>query len=155
MRQPCVRSETATVRTLHHGGPGGLGVRERSLAAQSDDLAVLDEAADEVVQRERVDSRVGVDHQEVLVEGRVDADDVLDLVEDLELGGSHRRIEVDAVEEAHEEHLRVALAAVAGTVALGRLADLDDHDVGNDVTARLVQSRVHLGHVVLLVAVSD
>ena len=62
-----------------------------------------------------------------LVEGRVHSDDVLDLVVHLELGGGHRDVKVHAVEEPHEEHLRVALPAIPGARPLGRETDLDDH----------------------------
>jgi hypothetical protein len=52
---------------------------------------------------------------------------------DLELKRVHLRIEVNAVEEAHREDLRVALSTVTGTRTLRRTTDLGDDDVGDDV----------------------
>lgn len=60
------------------------------------------------------------------VEGRVDSDDILDLVVHLELARRHGSVKVHAVEEAHEEHLRISLSSVSRSRALGGLSDLDD-----------------------------
>jgi hypothetical protein len=54
-----------------------------------------DSRRDQPVERQLLHSRVGVDHEQVLVEARVNANDVLDLVVHLELEGVHRRVEVD------------------------------------------------------------
>ena len=50
---------------------------------------------DESVQRQRCDGRIGVNHEHVLIERRVDTDDVLDLVVDFQLERVHRSVEVD------------------------------------------------------------
>ena len=50
---------------------------------------------DEAVQREGMDSSIGIHHEQVLVESRVDTDDILDLVVHFELEGVHGRVEVD------------------------------------------------------------
>ena len=63
---------------------------------------------------------------------------------DFELERAHGRVKVDAVEEAHEEELRVALAAIAGPRALADLADLDEDEVRDDVALRLEEARVDL-----------
>ena len=142
-------------RTLDHSPPRLLLVLEPRLAADADDLRVVGRRSDEAVERVGCDRRVGVDDEHELRSGResqsrrtdeekaraathlvqlrVDADDVLDLVVHLELEREHLRVEVDAVQPAHGEDLRVALAAVAGARALGRAADLGDDDVGDDV----------------------
>jgi hypothetical protein len=95
-------------------------------------FAIFDETGDEVVEAFGVNGRVGVDGEKVLVERRIDTDDVLDLVVDFEFGGSHRRVEMNTVEETHHEHLRVTLSTVTGTLTLSGLADLDDDLCGRN-----------------------
>jgi hypothetical protein len=107
---------------LHHRREGLLSVGNRGLSTAGDDLFVVDHAEgrkkgsasgileseadlrrgkeknsrrDEMAQRSIIDGRIGIDGEEVLVEGRVDTDDVLDLVVHLELERVHRRVEVD------------------------------------------------------------
>jgi hypothetical protein len=127
-------------------------------------LLVLDEGAHEIVERKRIDNSIGVNHEKVLYEdsrasaaSRSVLERMPDLMVHFELSGRHGRVEVDAVEETHEEHLRVTLAAVAWARAFCRLANLDDdlersklararegraatetRDVRNDVTSRFV-----------------
>ena len=49
--------------------------------------------------RDEIDAhRIGVHHEDVLVEGGVDSDDVAHLVVNFELEGIHRGVEVDPVE---------------------------------------------------------
>ena len=72
---------------------------------------------------------ISVDSEDVLVEGRVDTDDVAHLVIDFQLEWTHRRIKVDPVEILKQEDLTVTLATVAWLCALRRLADFDDDDV--------------------------
>ncbi|KAI3482061.1 hypothetical protein L1887_55325 [Cichorium endivia] len=55
----------------------------------------------------------------------------------------------------HEQDLRVALAAVAGTRALAGTADLDDDNVRDHVAFELVETRVDLGVVELLGTFGD
>ena len=55
----------------------------------------MDLRRDKTIQGERRDSRIGIHHEDVLVEGRVDTNDVLDLVVDLKLERVHWRVEVD------------------------------------------------------------
>ena len=50
---------------------------------------------DQSIQRHRVNGCIGINHEHVLVERRVDTDDVLDLVVDLKLEWVHWRVEVD------------------------------------------------------------
>ena len=49
---------------------------------------------DQAIQGKRGDRSIGINHEQVLVKGRVDTDNVLDLVVDLQLEGVHRGIEV-------------------------------------------------------------
>ena len=62
----------------------------------------MDLRRDETVQGERSDSRIGINHEHVLVECRIDTNDVLDLVVDLQLQRIHRRIEVNLEKEKEE-----------------------------------------------------
>ena len=50
---------------------------------------------DEAVQREGMDSSIGIHHEHVLVEGRVDTNDVLDLMINLKFQWIHRRVKVN------------------------------------------------------------
>ena len=54
---------------------------------------------DEAVQGEGMDGCIGIHHEQILVERRVDTNDVLDLVVDLELQGVHGSVEVDLAED--------------------------------------------------------
>lgn len=49
----------------------------------------------QAVDRQRVYNSVGIHHEQILVERRVNADDILYLVVDLELQRIHGRVEVD------------------------------------------------------------
>ena len=97
---------------LHHRDDGLLRVRKLCFTTDTKQLLVvnhskttisIDESntiiahlrGDQPVQGERRDSGIGIHHEHILVEGRVDTDDVLDLVVHLELKRVHRRIEVD------------------------------------------------------------
>ena len=56
---------------------------------------IVDLRRDQPVQRERMDGSIGSNREQVLVERRIDTNDVLDLVIDLELQRVHRSVEVD------------------------------------------------------------
>ena len=73
--------------------------------------------------------RIGVHHEDVLVEGGVDSDDIAHLVVNFELEGIHWGIEVDSVEVVEEQDLRVTLATVARALAFTRPADFDNHHI--------------------------
>lgn len=49
----------------------------------------------QAVDRQRVYNSVGIHHEQIFVERRVNADDILYLVVDLELQRIHGRVEVD------------------------------------------------------------
>lgn len=68
----------------------------------------------------------------------------------LQLERVHWRVEVYAVQVAHEEDLRVALASVAGFGAFRWAAALDYDDVGDDVAFEFVEARVDFAVVELL-----
>lgn len=55
---------------------------------------------------------VGIDLEKELVESWVDADNVSDLMMHLEFKRGHGQVVVDAVEEAHDDHLGVTLSTV-------------------------------------------
>src|SRR5258706_12472433 len=76
----------------------------------------------QAIQRHRLDHSIGINHEQILVEGWVNADNVLDLVVNLKFQRIHRRAEVDLrsvmntcrhsseesanlVQEVHEGHL--------------------------------------------------
>lgn len=63
------------VLTLDHSRPRGLGVAERRLSAETDDLLVLDERSNEVVERVGIDDGISVDHEQVLEEEGSSASD--------------------------------------------------------------------------------
>ena len=50
---------------------------------------------DQTVQRKWCDCRIGVDHENVFVEGRIDTDNVLDLMVNLKFQWIHRRVKVN------------------------------------------------------------
>lgn len=52
---------------------------------------------DQAIQGEWRDGCISINHEHVLVERRIDTDDVLDLVVDLQLERVHWRIEVDLI----------------------------------------------------------
>ena len=60
---------------------------------------------DESVQRQRCDGRIGVNHEQVFVEGRVDTNNILDLMIHLQFQRIHGSIEVNLRAEAHGELL--------------------------------------------------
>ena len=47
------------------------------------------------IEGKRLNSRVGIHHENIFIERRIDTNNILDLVEHLELEGSHGRVEVD------------------------------------------------------------
>ena len=115
---------------LHHRHPRLALVRDLGLAAEAHDVRVLDHGRDHVREAVREDLGVGVDHEDRLVEVRRDARHLPDAVEHLELELGHALVEHDLLQERHEHHLPVALAAVAGLAAalLRLVAALDDDD---------------------------
>ena len=50
---------------------------------------------DETIEGKRRDRGISINHEQVLVEGRIDSNDVLDLVVDLEFQRVHGGVEVD------------------------------------------------------------
>lgn len=73
--------------------------------------------------------RIRINLEDILVESRVDPNDVPHLVIYLQLERRHGRIKVHPVEILQQQDLRVPLAPVPRLGRLGRLAHLDDHDV--------------------------
>ena len=80
---------------------------------------------------------VSIHSEDILVERRVDTNDIPHLVVDLELEGRHRSVEVHTVEILHEKDLTVTLATVTRLGALRRLSDLDNNDVPTGVRCQL------------------
>ncbi len=73
--------------------------------------------------------RICVHHEDVLVEGGVNSDDVAHLVVNFELEGIHRGVEVDSVEVMEKQDLRVTLASVARPLAFTGSADFDNYHI--------------------------
>lgn len=73
--------------------------------------------------------RISVHHENVLVEGGVDSDDIAHLVVNFELEGIHRGVEVDSIQVMQEQDLRVTLATVARALAFTGSADFDNHHI--------------------------
>lgn len=62
---------------------------------------------------EHTDS-IGIDHENVFVEGRVDSNNISHLVINLQLHRRHWCIKVDTVEVVKEKDLRVTFTTIAG-----------------------------------------
>ena len=56
---------------------------------------------------------IGIDSKDVLIECRVNPNDIAHLVVYLQFKGCHRRIEMHTVEVLHEQNLTVTLPSVA------------------------------------------
>ena len=56
----------------------------------------------QAIQGKSINNRIGIHHEKVLVECRVHADDVLDLVVHFQLERVHRSVEVHFVQEMHK-----------------------------------------------------
>ena len=74
-------------------------------------------------------NRIGIDGENVLVEGWINTNDISHLMIDFQLQRCHWRIEMDTVEVLHQENLTVTLATIAWPGPLSRSANLDNHDV--------------------------
>ena len=57
---------------------------------------------------------IGVDLEDILVECRVNSDDVPHLMVDLELQRRHGRVEVNSIEVLQKQDLRVSFTSVSG-----------------------------------------
>ena len=73
--------------------------------------------------------RICVHHEDVLVEGGVDSDDVAHLVVNFELKGIHRGVKVNSVKVMKKQDLRVTLAAVARALTFTRSTNFDNHHI--------------------------
>ena len=91
---------------LHHGDDGLLRVGQLRLSANTQQFLVMNHSrgsselpalheqdkdlrGDEAVDRVGLHCSIGIDHEHVLVESRVDTDDILDLVIHFQLEGVH------------------------------------------------------------------
>ncbi|KAL0769411.1 hypothetical protein CaCOL14_008719 [Colletotrichum acutatum] len=140
---------------LDHGDERGLCVGQRRLTAHGNEAGVVEEGGDHAGGGIGCDDGIGIDLEHELVERWVDTDDVADLMVHFELERTHGQVVVDAVEETHNDHLRITLATVTGAGHLGRLANLDDNHERDNVTLDFVQTRVDLAHVVLLLTFTE
>ena len=57
--------------------------------------------------------RIGIDSEQVLIERRVNTNNIPHLVVNLEFQGRHRGIEVYTVQVMHDKNLRITLATIA------------------------------------------
>jgi hypothetical protein len=132
---------------LDHRPPRPLFVVKFRLSANGDDTGVIRGNCDEAIQRVwrdglgKVSTSLGawdqahsirVHHKDVLVKGRVNANDVSHLVIDFELQRVHGSIEVDPVEIMQEQYLRITLATIARALTFARLSDLDDDHIARE-----------------------
>ena len=79
---------------------------------------------------------IGIDLEDILVECRVDPNDISHLVIDLQLERAHGSIKVDTVEILKEQHLGISLSSITRFRSFGRFANLDDDNVAAQVSAR-------------------
>ena len=79
----------------------------------------------------RVTYSIGIHCEDVLVECRVNTDDIAHLMVNLELKRRHRSVEVHPVQVLHDENLTITLSTITRFRALGGLSDLDNNDVAN------------------------
>ena len=73
--------------------------------------------------------RIGVDSEDVLIEGWVNTNDIPHLMIDLELERSHSSVEMNPVEVLHDQNLTVTLSTVTGLGAFCRLPNFDHDNV--------------------------
>ena len=88
---------------------------------------------------------VSINSKDVLVERRIDANDVAHLVVNFQLQRGHRSIEVNAVQVVHQQNLTVTFSAITRLGPFCRLSDLDyDHiPIGAVSLKRMRDLRVH------------
>jgi hypothetical protein len=122
--------------------------------------------------------RIGIHHENILVERRVNADDIPHLMVNLEFERAHRRIKVHTVQVMEQQDLGVTLPTITGLLGLSGLAGFDDNnipinqsstcvsimilrerqkldsDLRHDVSLEFVQSRIDLSIVQLLGALT-
>ena len=72
---------------------------------------------------------VSIDLEDVLVERRIDTDNVSHLMVDLQLERVHRGVKVNSVEVVQKQDLGITFPSISRLAALGRLADLDNDHV--------------------------
>lgn len=73
--------------------------------------------------------RIGIHSEDVLVECRINSDNVPHLMINLELQRGHRCVEVNFVQIAHQQDLTVTFPSIAGFRPLSRFADFHYNDV--------------------------
>lgn len=117
---------------LNHGRPRAFLVLQAGFTADTGDLRVIGTRGDKSSERVFLDGSIGVDHEQVLVEFGINSDNVVDLMEHFEFERAHRGAVMDTVEEAEEENLGVTLSSVSWLGNLGRLANFDNNNVGDD-----------------------
>ena len=72
--------------------------------------------------------RVGINGKDILIEGRVNTDDISHLMVDFQFQRGHRSIEVDAVQVVHQHDLTVTFSTVTRLGSFRGLSNLDyDH----------------------------
>ena len=101
---------------LDHGDHRALCVTQSSFAAHSNQAGVVQEGCNHSSGRVWSDHCICINLQYKLIESWIDTDDVPNLMVHLELHGCHGKVVVNAVEEAHENHLRVTFATITRPV---------------------------------------
>ncbi|KAI3482907.1 hypothetical protein L1887_54229 [Cichorium endivia] len=143
---------------LDHGDPALRLVGDARLATRAHDERIAHHAVGQRLHRLGIDHGVGVDHEAELEKVGRDAHERVHLAEEVIVERRHAIVVRDTLEEVHEDHLRVTLAAVTG-LRVARLfgctaLDNDDHGRAMALCARVVTGVDH-GHVVLLLALTD
>lgn len=72
---------------------------------------------------------VSIDRKDILIEGRINSNDVPHLMIDLQLQRGHWRVKVYPVQIMKEENLTVSFAAISRLRTLSGFADLDDDHI--------------------------
>src|SRR6266536_4754522 len=142
---------------LNHGPPTALFILETGLSTNSSNLCIICTARHKSIEGIFLDTCISVNHQEVLIEFRIHANDIVNLVEDFQLEWRHWSPVMNTVEEVEEQDLGVTFPAVTRLRLrlFGFLSYLDNHNIRYDIAFIFVQARVHFPIIKLLTAITD
>lgn len=97
---------------LNHSNKGGFSIREGCFTTDANNPCVVKEGGYHSSGTIGSDDGISVNLKQELVESWINTDDVTNMVMHFKLKGRHRQIIVYAVEETHDDHLRIAFASV-------------------------------------------
>ena len=113
---------------LNHGPPRIFFIIQFGLSTNTNNPGIIRGTRHKPIQRVRFNSRIRIHHENVLIEGGVNSNDITHLMVDLKFQRRHGCIEMDTVEVMQEEELGITLAAIARSGAFSGFADFDyDH----------------------------